>query len=233
MVMRLCSVSARWYRYSDARNHVDKILFTKKPFLRVPLRICIASSGRHLKSSVYNAPSLSEDDIPTVRDIQEASIEVNEAEKDEENEASKPSFWGRVKGWFKMDRKRLQDLGIGAFIAYSFVSNVNYGIFFTIAWMNHVKQTGMIPFAKGQWKAFMAVYAGLWAIQNIMRPVRIAAAIALTPLVNRMLDYLVINLGIRRRQAVMLLFLGLAVFTLSSLISGIWILGGIPAKVSN
>ena len=140
------------------------------------------------------------------------------------------SFWGRIRSWFHIDKTRLQNLGIGAFLAYGFVSNVSQGICFTVAWLTHVKQTGTIPFARGQWKAFLGVYAGLWALQNIMRPLRFAIAMALTPLVNRMLQSLTVKLGINKRQAVMLLLFGLAVFTLSSLVTSIWILGGIPTR---
>ena len=169
-----------------------------------------------------NTSDSAEDDSGATQEDKSEAAGVQGEEK------PSPSLWTRIKGWFRMDKDRLQSLGMGAFLAYGFVSNVNYGVFFTIAWLSHVKRTGMIPFARGQWKAFLGVYAGLWAIQNFLRPVRIAAAIALTPLVNQMLKYLVENLGIERRQAFLLLIFGLAVFTFSSLVTGIWILGGIP-----
>ena len=33
-------------------------------------------------------------------------------------------------------------------------------------------QTGLSPLASGQWPAFLAFYAGIWAVQNFARPAR-------------------------------------------------------------
>lgn len=139
-------------------------------------------------------------------------------------------FMGRIRNWFKMDKNKLQNLGVGAILSYGFISNVNSGICFTVAWLTHVKRTGMMPFAPGQWKGFVAIYAGLWALYSVLRPLRIALAIALTPLVDRMMEYLVHKLGVERRQAFFLLLIALIVFTLSSFGMAVWILGGIPSK---
>lgn len=44
--------------------------------------------------------------------------------------------------------------------------NVTYGICITIAWVSFVKATGgTSPLEPGQWKPFLAFYAGLWTIQ--------------------------------------------------------------------
>lgn len=198
---------------------------TRWTFLQAP----VLRPWRRWQSSVYNSPKLQEDS-PHFSEVTEDTPAEDLDKREGDADASKASIWSRVKNLFKIDKSRLQNLGITAFVAYGFVSNVNFGVIFTVAWLTHVRQTGMIPFARGQWKAFLAVYAGLWAFQNFLRPLRIAAAIALTPLVDHMLDNLVTNLGIKRKQAILLLFCGLAVFTLSSLITGIWILGGIPSS---
>lgn len=219
MVVRLCTTSLQWH----GRN---RYLWKAPAPIPRPRRFHSRPLSCRRRSSVYNTLKVHEDDSHLK--------ETEETLKEEENEEGLPKgtgTWSRVKQWFAVDKRKLQDLGIGAFIAYGFVSNVNSGIMVVIAWLSHVKQTGMIPFAKGQWKAFLAVYAGLWAVQNFLRPIRIAAAIALTPLVNSMLKNLVEKLGIKRRQAVLLMFIGLAVFTMSSLVSAIWILGGIPSRV--
>ena len=42
-------------------------------------------------------------------------------------------------------------------------------------------QTGQSPLAPGQWKPFLAVYAGFWVFNNFVRPVRVAAAVAISP----------------------------------------------------
>lgn len=55
------------------------------------------------------------------------------------------------------------------------------GTCFTIAWMTMVKTTGYSPIMPGQWPTFLGYYAGLWAIQNLLRPLRIPLAIAMAP----------------------------------------------------
>ena len=52
---------------------------------------------------------------------------------------------------------------------------------FHASFRHDVEQTGMSPLAPGQWKPFLAVYAGLWVVTNFMRPIRVAAAVAISP----------------------------------------------------
>ena len=40
-----------------------------------------------------------------------------------------------------------------------------------------MKTTGNSPLAPGQWQGFLAVYAGLWAMQNFIRPIRFTIAL--------------------------------------------------------
>lgn len=37
-------------------------------------------------------------------------------------------------------------------------------------------QKGVSPLVEGQWVPFLAFYAGLWTLQNFVRPLRCAAA---------------------------------------------------------
>lgn len=39
--------------------------------------------------------------------------------------------------------------------------------------------------APGQWKSFLAVYAGFWVFNNVVRPIRLAAAVAISPQFDR------------------------------------------------
>ena len=73
------------------------------------------------------------------------------------------SLWQRIKLFFtgdKLDRKRLAALGLGAVASYGFVSNVTYGTGLAVSWIGFVRQFGKSPFMPGQWKAFLAFYAG-------------------------------------------------------------------------
>ena len=42
------------------------------------------------------------------------------------------------------------------------------------------QQTGLSPLAPGQWKPFLAVYAGFYVFNNIVRPLRFAASMAVS-----------------------------------------------------
>lgn len=60
--------------------------------------------------------------------------------------AESGSFGKRIKRFFggdRLDRKRLQALGLGAVASYGFVSNATYGTGLAISWVTFVRQTGM------------------------------------------------------------------------------------------
>lgn len=46
-------------------------------------------------------------------------------------------------------------------LQYGFVSNATYGTGMAVSWVAFVKQYGVSPLMPGQWKAFMAWYAGI------------------------------------------------------------------------
>jgi hypothetical protein len=57
-------------------------------------------------------------------------------------------------------------------------------------------QTKLSPLAPGQWKGFLAVYAGFWVFNNLVRPLRLAVSVAISPQFDR------IVLGIQDRLKV-------------------------------
>lgn len=82
----------------------------------------------------------------------------------------KLTAWQRVKNFFladRIDRKRLASLGMGAVASYGFVSNATYGTGMAVSWVAFVRQSGKSPLMPGQWKPFLAFYAGAppwWSI---------------------------------------------------------------------
>lgn len=44
--------------------------------------------------------------------------------------------------------------------SYGTVSNITYGGGLAVSWIAFVKQTGLSPLMPGQWKNFLAFYAG-------------------------------------------------------------------------
>lgn len=74
----------------------------------------------------------------------------------------------------------------GAFAAYGIISNLNAGVLVTLSWLSVVKQTGLTPLDPGMWPRFLGIYAGLYlAVGSLMRPLRLAAALAAAPFFNK------------------------------------------------
>ena len=80
------------------------------------------------------------------------------------------------------DKDVLAKLGVDAFFSYGFVSNVNAGCTIALAWLTFTRAAGLSPLAPGQWGKFSLTYVGIYAtVGTIMRPFRIALAVAITP----------------------------------------------------
>jgi hypothetical protein len=93
-------------------------------------------------------------------------------------------------------------------------------------------QTGNSPLAPGQWKGFLAVYAGFFVFNNIIRPVRLALAVGVTPYFNRFIDGLQNRFQVNRTVAIGLTVLIANVFgTLAFMSAGVLLaatLAGVP-----
>ena len=85
--------------------------------------------------------------------------------------------------------KALAGLGLNALLAYGFVSNVSYITCLVLSWLSFSGNTQMSPLAPGQWKPFLGIYAGYWAINNVLRPLRFSLSLVLMPYFNKMIDY--------------------------------------------
>jgi hypothetical protein len=98
------------------------------------------------------------------------------------------AFFGKLFGGAKMDRQKLTALGASALLSYGFVSNLSHLTCLIIAWCVHGKKTGLSPLDPGQWPAFLAVYAIFFAFQNVIRPLRFAVSVALSPFFDRLVE---------------------------------------------
>jgi hypothetical protein len=56
--------------------------------------------------------------------------------------------------------------------------------------------------APGQWKGFLAVYAGFWVFNNIVRPVRLAVSVAISPQFDRVVRNIQNRWRVSRAMAV-------------------------------
>ena len=52
-------------------------------------------------------------------------------------------------------------VGLGAVASYGAISNITYGGGLAVAWIAFVRQFSKSPLMEGQWKAFLAFYAGM------------------------------------------------------------------------
>lgn len=109
---------------------------------------------------------------------------TNTSDSNEPGVPEKKGILTRVREFFfgdKLDKARLGELGMGAFAAYGFFSNVNASILLTITWVTFKRQTGMTPLVANQWPKFLAIYAGWYAVAGILRPLRLSFAVATAP----------------------------------------------------
>ncbi|GLC42514.1 hypothetical protein PLESTB_001106200 [Pleodorina starrii] len=149
----------------------------------------------------------------------------------QEQEPEPVTLLGRVKRFFtgsKLDKARLAALGFGAFSAYGVISNINAGVLITIAWLTVVRTTGLTPLDGSNWSRFLAIYAGLWIGSNFLRPLRLTLALAAAPLFDAAIGAVARATRLPKVPAFVLMLLGIAVMTTSSLLAAIAVLGGFP-----
>jgi len=77
-------------------------------------------------------------------------------------------------------------MGVDAFFTYGVVSNLNVGVTVAIAWATFSRTAGLSPLAPGQWKGFVGTYTAIYlSLGTLLRPVRMALSVSLTPLYTR------------------------------------------------
>ena len=104
-------------------------------------------------------------------------------------------------------RQRLAKAGMSVALSYGWVSNVSYSITVSLAWYIFSKRTGLSPLAPGQWKSFLAVYAGFYVFNNIVRPVRFALSVSVSMYFDRVIQMIQDKFQVKKGVAI-----GLTVF---------------------
>jgi hypothetical protein len=77
----------------------------------------------------------------------------------------------------------------------------------SLAWYIFSKRTGLSPLAPGQWKGFLAVYAGFYVFNNIVRPIRLALSVSVSIYFERVVAFFQETFKVNKGVAV-----GLTVF---------------------
>jgi hypothetical protein len=177
-----------------------------------------------------SAPS--EADTPEVNEVS-GSTESKSISISTENK----SLSQRIRSYFAPDdgltfRQRLGKVGLSCALAYGWVSNMSYSVTVSLAWYIFSKQTGKSPLAPGQWKGFLAVYAGFWVFNNIVRPLRLTVAIAIGPQFDNVVAGIEKRMRVSRGVAIFITVLFANLFgTILAMASGVLLastLAGVP-----
>lgn len=75
-------------------------------------------------------------------------------------------------------RQKIAKSGVATALSYSAVSNVFTSVAVSLAWYGFSLQTGLSPLASGQWKPFLALYAGFYAVNSLLKPIRFVVALS-------------------------------------------------------
>lgn len=126
------------------------------------------------------------------------------------------------------NRKRFASMGTAGMLSYGLISNVNYIPLFSVAWYLVSVRTQISPLQ--QWNTFMGCYLSLWVVNNALRPVKVIAIAAFTPVLDRLFTSVAKRFNWSKQRAVALIFLvtnlGVTVLfgvgvLLASLLSGV------------
>ena len=125
-------------------------------------------------------------------DDDEDEAEAVEVEVVDDGDGETKGFLARIRASMKSQeddgltfKQRVAKMGMSALLSYGFVSNMSYSVTVSLAWFGFSKKTGLSPLAPGQWKPFLAVYAGFYIFNNVVRPIRLAVSVGVTPYFDR------------------------------------------------
>ncbi len=143
------------------------------------------------------------------------------------NKPTQGNRWFRLPD-FKVTPAKIASLGASAALSYGAVSNLNMGICAMMAFATFGKSTGLSPLAPGAMPKFAAVYAGYWIAMNFLRPVRIAVAVTVSPLFDRLMGFMQKRFSLPKPAAfALVVFLVNVVGNLTFLISGLFLTSSI------
>ena len=121
-------------------------------------------------------------------------------------------------------RQKLAKMGLSALLSYGFVSNMSYCVSVGLAWFGFSKKTGLSPLAPGQWPKFLAVYAGFYVFNNIVRPIRLAISIGVTPYFDKAVATIQRKTGFNKTLSIgIVVFLANICGTTSLMAFSVWI----------
>lgn len=152
-----------------------------------------SSSKRSTCLKAETAVAAGGDDVRATAQVQ--------VEPQDEGDGEKPKglkrVWKAVARFFGAGKEKpnLKQLGLYAVLSYGFVSNASYAVCTGVAWFISSKKSGLSPLAPDQWQLFLTVWAGMWAVNNVLRVPRLGVAVALAPTFDRFITFLMRKSG--------------------------------------
>lgn len=175
-----------------------------KANLREPVLAATYTSRLYASEDEYKDAEPGAESSPLSLSLEEGGGEEENAAVEESSAAADNSIdiageekkkgpIARIKSAFKSNeeddgltfKQKLAKMGLSALLSYGFVSNMSYSVTVSLAWFGFSKKTGLSPLAPGQWKPFLAVYAGFYIFNNVIRPLRLAVSVGVTPYFDR------------------------------------------------
>lgn len=141
-----------------------------------------------------------------------------------------------ISNFFGVDTEQVSRLGVGFGLSYAILSVINGSVTLSVAWYLSAKRTGLSPLIPGQWKSLLGAYGTLYAFVQILKPFRVAAAIAMANRSQKFLDQTQEKLNCSRRIAMAVqytmgwmawLVMSSMGICIASILSGTPIFGGI------
>mmetsp|Transcript_112919 Transcript_112919/g.315473 ORF Transcript_112919/g.315473 Transcript_112919/m.315473 type:complete len:253 (+) Transcript_112919:106-864(+) len=197
--------------FSPLMEYSGRVL--KHPQQSMPFRsVQLASVSHSGTSRLWMAESGGEDDKKEEETNEEEATDlVTSADIDAEEISRIQKFRRRLFPPKTDDgltfRQRLAKAGMSVVLSYGWVSNVSYSVTVSLAWYIFSKRTGLSPLAPGQWKSFLAVYAGFYVFNNIVRPLRFALSVSVSMYFDRVVQGIQDKFQVKKGVAV-----GLTVF---------------------
>jgi len=166
--------------------------FTPNGMIIPNKRHSIIMSQNRLDRSITSKPSRSKIMMmSSTKDDNDESSDNKEETTEEVSSNSNSRFQRFRKKYFTTEddgltfKQRMAKAGLSVVLSYGWVSNVSYSITVSLAWYLFSKKTGLSPLAPGQWKGFLAIYAGFYVFNNVIRPLRFGMSVGVSVYFDR------------------------------------------------
>lgn len=121
-------------------------------------------------------------------------------------------------------REKLAKMGLSALLSYGWVSNMSYAVTLSLSWYGFSKKTGMSPLSTGQWKPYLAVYAGFYVFNNFLRPFRLGLSVIVSNYFDSFVNFIQVKTKLSRKWSIgIVVFLANVCGTLLAMALGVWV----------